>query len=102
MIAFIRCPAGHCEAMSREGRSPWRTRGRADLQTSANCPSTYYDHLAKLADPERLSDRAKRDGKLCPEIQRVFEANFQVYGVRKVWRQMCREGFDVARCTVEG
>ncbi len=64
-------------------------------------PSTHYDHLAKLADPERLSDRGKRDGKLCPEIQRVFEANFQVYGVRKVWRQMRREGFNVARCTVE-
>ena len=64
-------------------------------------PSTYYDHLAKRADPERLSDRAKRDGELCPEIQRVFEANFKVYGVRKVWRQMRREGFDVARCTVE-
>jgi len=64
-------------------------------------PSTYYDHLAKRADPERLSDRAKRDGKLCPEIQRVFEANFKVYGVRKVWRQMRREGFDLARCTVE-
>ena len=64
-------------------------------------PSTYYDHLAKRADPERLSDRARRDGELCPEIQRVFEANFKVYGVRKVWRQMRREGFDVARCTVE-
>jgi len=64
-------------------------------------PSTYYDHLAKRADPERLSDRAKRDVELCPEIQRVFEANFQVYGVRKVWRQMRREGFNVARCTIE-
>ena len=64
-------------------------------------PSTYYDHLAKRADPEQLSDRAKRDGELRPEIQRVFEANFQVYGVRKVWRQMRREGFNVARCTIE-
>ena len=64
-------------------------------------PSTYYDHLAKRADPKRLSDRAKRDGELRPEIKRVFEANFQVYGVRKVWRQMRREGFNVARCTIE-
>ena len=64
-------------------------------------PSTYYDHLAKQADPERFSDRAKRDGELRPEIKRVFEANFKVYGVRKVWRQMRREGFDVARCTIE-
>ncbi len=80
---------------------------RGDLGVEPICrylpiaPSTYYDHLAKRADPERLSDRAKRDEDLCPEIQRVFEANFKVYGVRKVWRQMRREGFDVARCTVE-
>ena len=63
-------------------------------------PATYYDHLAKLADPARLSDRAKRDADLRPHIQRVFDANWQVYGVRKVWRQLRREGFDVARCTV--
>jgi len=59
-------------------------------------PSTYYDHLAKRADPERLSDRAKRDAELRPEIERVFEENWRVYGVRKVWRQLGREGFDVA------
>jgi transposase InsO family protein len=63
-------------------------------------PSTYYDHLAKRADPSRRSERACRDDALRPEIRRVFEANFGVYGVRKVWRQMHREGFDVARCTV--
>ena len=63
-------------------------------------PSTYYDHQARRADPSRLSDRAKRDAELRSEILRVFEANFRVYGVRKVWRQMRREGFDVARCTV--
>ena len=63
-------------------------------------PSTYYDHLAKRADPARLSDRARRDEALRPEIQRVFDANWRVYGVRKVWRQLRREGFDVARCTV--
>lgn len=63
-------------------------------------PATYYNHLAKLADPARLSDRAKRDADLRPHIQRVFDANWQVYGVRKVWRQLRREGFDVARCTV--
>ncbi len=63
-------------------------------------PSTYYDHLAKRADPARRSERAKRDAKLRPEIARVFDANFRVYGVRKVWRQLEREGFDVARCTV--
>jgi transposase InsO family protein len=63
-------------------------------------PATYYDHLAKRADPARLSDRASRDEALRPHIQRVFDANWQVYGVRKVWRQLRREGFDVARCTV--
>ena len=63
-------------------------------------PSNYYDHLAKRADPARLSVRAKRDAELKPEIERVFDANFRVYGVRKVWRQMRRDGFDVARCTV--
>ena len=61
---------------------------------------TYHDHQAKQADPELLSDRAKRDAVLRPEIRRVFEANWRVYGVRKVWRQLGREGFDVARCTV--
>ncbi|OWJ80904.1 MULTISPECIES: IS3 family transposase [Paracoccaceae] len=64
-------------------------------------PSTYYDHLAKRADPSRLSDRARQDEALRPEILRVFEENWRVYGVRKVWRQLGREGFDVARCTVQ-
>ena len=63
-------------------------------------PATYYEHLAKRADPARQSDRAKRDEELRPHIQRVFDANWQVYGVRKVWRQLRREGLDVARCTV--
>jgi transposase InsO family protein len=57
--------------------------------------------MAKRADPEKLSDRAKTDLAWKPEIARVFTENFEVYGVRKVWRQMRREGFDVARCTVE-
>ena len=63
-------------------------------------PSTYHAHLARRADPEKLSVRAKRDIALQPEIARVFAENFEVYGVRKVWRQMVRERFDVARCTV--
>ncbi|RWR44270.1 IS3 family transposase [Sinirhodobacter ferrireducens] len=64
-------------------------------------PSTYYDHLAKRADPARLSDRARLDEALRPEIRRVFEENWRVYGVRKIWHQLRREGFDVARCTVD-
>lgn len=64
-------------------------------------PSTYHDHLAKRADPAKLSARATRDRALRPEIAGVFAENFEVYGARKVWRQMLREGFAVARCTVE-
>jgi len=64
-------------------------------------PSTYHDHAAKRANPEKLSVRAKRDTALKPAITRVFAENFGVYGVRKVWRQLRREGFTVARCSVE-
>ena len=64
-------------------------------------PSTYYSHVAKRVDPEKLSARAKRDRVLKPEIARVFAENFEVYGARKVWRQLQREDVDVARCTVE-
>jgi transposase InsO family protein len=64
-------------------------------------PSPYHDHVAKRVDPEKLSAPAKRDLTLKPEIERVFAENFEVYRARKVWRQMLREGFAVARCTVE-
>jgi putative transposase len=64
-------------------------------------PSTYRAHVAKRADPERLSARAKQDMALKGEIARVFAENFEVYGARKVWRQLNREGVAVARCTVE-
>ena len=63
-------------------------------------PSTYHAHEAKRRDPLRLSARARRDLALRIEVRRVFEANYRVYGVRKVWRQLQREGFDVARCKV--
>ena len=63
-------------------------------------PSTYHTHAARRADPSRLPARAKQDARLMPEVTRVFEENFQVYGVRKVWRQLRREGQEVARCTV--
>ena len=64
-------------------------------------PSTYYEHAARRADPSKRPDRAKRDAELCGQIRRVWDANFRVYGVRKVWRQLRREGTSVARCTVE-
>ena len=63
-------------------------------------PSTYHDHLAKRADPEKLSDAGEAGRGAAAEIERVFDENCEVYGVRKVWRQLAREGFDVARCTV--
>jgi len=63
-------------------------------------PSTYYKVIAKRTDVDRLSARTRRDIALKIEIRRVFNENFQVYGVRKVWRQLQREGFDIARCTV--
>jgi len=63
--------------------------------------STYYDYKTREQDPDRESNRSMRDRHLEPEIQRVWKENFEVYGVRKVWRQMKREGFKVARCTVE-
>ena len=62
-------------------------------------PSTYHEHAARRADPERLPPRAQRDVRLRPEIRRVWEENFRVYGVRKVWRQLRREGIEIARCT---
>ena len=63
-------------------------------------PSTYHAHDARRRCPEHAPPRVVRDAGLRPEIQRVFDENFQVYGVRKIWRQLNREGFDVARCTV--
>lgn len=65
-----------------------------------NASATYYDHLDKRAERSRFSDRIKRDEAMKPEIEHVFEKNFSDYGVRKVWHQMCREGSDVARCTI--
>ena len=63
-------------------------------------PSTYYARKAAEADPHQLSQRARRDIALRPVIKRVFDENYGVYGVRKVWQQMQREGYDIARCTV--
>ncbi|WIJ24050.1 IS3 family transposase [Devosia sp. RR2S18] len=63
-------------------------------------PSSYHERVAQRCDPCRRSSRSKRDEVLKPEIMRVFAENFGVYGVRKVWRQMQREGFDIARCSV--
>ena len=64
-------------------------------------PSTYYERKAREADPGRLPARAKRDAVLVAEIDRIWRENFEVYGVRKMWRQLKRENTVVAKCTVE-
>ncbi len=63
-------------------------------------PSTYREHAARRRDPNRRPARAVRDDALTQQIRRVWEENFRVYGVRKVWHQLRREGLEVARCTV--
>jgi putative transposase len=62
-------------------------------------PSSYYARAARRADPDRLPPRVRRDARLLTEIRRVWEENFRVYGVRKVWRQLRRAGIAIARCT---
>ncbi|SBP88272.1 hypothetical protein THIARS_60985 [Thiomonas delicata] len=64
-------------------------------------PSCYWRHAARHRDPELRSARAQRDDALAADIQRVWHANWQVYGADKVWLQMNREGNRMARCTVE-
>jgi len=69
-------------------------------ETIEIAPATYYEHKHQQREPERRSVRAKRDEALRPEIRRVFDDNYRVYGVRKVWKQLNREGVAVAKCTV--
>jgi len=64
-------------------------------------PSTYFRYKACETHPEQRSARARRDEDLRTAIQRVWDAHYQVYGPRKVWKQLRREGIRVARCTVE-
>jgi putative transposase len=64
-------------------------------------PATYYAHKACSRNPALRSARAKRDEELRVKVRRVYDDNFSVYGAEKVWRQLKREGVEVARCTVE-
>ena len=64
-------------------------------------PSTYYDRVRKRREPELRSPRAKRDEELRSAIRRVWDQSHGLYGVRKVWRQLKREGCDAPRCCVE-
>jgi putative transposase len=64
-------------------------------------PSAFYERVRKRREPHRRSAREQQDEALKPKVLRVFNENFGVYGARKVWRQMGRDGFAVARCTIE-
>jgi putative transposase len=64
-------------------------------------PSGYRRHAAQQRNPESRCCRARRDDALIPEIQRVWETNMQCYGAVKVWKQLRREGIEIAKCTVE-
>lgn len=84
-----RCAPERCMILDheKEHRSRWAA-------VPSIAPSTYHDHVAKWRDPSRLSARVKRDEELKVEVWRVFEENFRVYGMRKVWRRLRREGSD--------
>lgn len=95
------------EALRRWVRQDERNRGtRAEYGVEPICtelpiaPSSYYEAKARGRDPGRLPARVRRHRELEPEVERVRHENFDVYGVRKTWRQMNREGLRVARCTV--
>ncbi len=64
-------------------------------------PSTYYSHKQIQREPERLSNRKKRDAELIILIREVWEDNMSVYGARKIWKQLQLDDHQVARCTVE-
>lgn len=65
-------------------------------------PSTYYHHKAQQADPTRRSQRSQRDEELRDEVDRVWKQNQEVYGVRKVWRQLNCEGRPVRAARLHG
>lgn len=64
-------------------------------------PSAYQRAVARRRNPALRCARARRDEVLAEHVARIWQANLQVYGARKVWRQLQREGIEVARCTVE-
>ena len=67
----------------------------------AIAPSSYHEHAARFADPGKRSARARRDDEIKQQIRRIHAASFGLYGTRKVWHQLRREGIKVAKCTVE-
>src|SRR3546814_799948 len=67
----------------------------------AIAPSSYHEHAARLADPAKRSARARRDDEIKQQIKRVHDDSSGLYGTRKVWHQMRREGATVAKCTID-
>ena len=67
----------------------------------AIAPSSYHEHAARLADPGKRSVRVRRDDEIKQQIRRVHGDSSGLYGTRKVWHQIRREGATVAKCTVE-
>ena len=80
---------------------PRHLRGRADLQGLADCPLVLPASCAQQRNPWMRCARAQRDDQIIAKVQRVWHANWQVYGAGKVWKQLNREGTAVDRCTVE-
>jgi hypothetical protein len=87
-------PDGHTPAGRINANRCPRIQGRYT-------PSTYYAHVAQRDDPAKAWAKSRRDAEPSAAIERVFEANFEVYGAREIWRQLGREGIEVARSTVE-
>jgi transposase-like protein len=81
--------------------APGRIRGRADLRCAVDCPVLYYERRARRHNPERRPQRVRRDERLSRQIQRAWHEEHEVYGARKVWKHLRREGEPVARCTAE-
>jgi hypothetical protein len=115
MIAFIRCPAVDTQ-YRREGRKAVELSGSSQSAGRCSLPlllpgrriapqfcreGTYYDRRAIARDPDRASARAKSDSALSVKIDAAWNANRKLYGARKIWHVLRREGQDVARCTVE-
>lgn len=88
MMSFI---DAHCEDLGIE----------PICRELAIAPSSYHEHARRLADPGRRPARARRDDELKQQIKRVHDASSGLYGTRKVWYQLRRDGVAVAKCTVE-
>jgi putative transposase len=103
----VRLPRGWVSSVADPGQLGCRITHRKVYGVGPICevlpiaPSTYYEFTKRAEYPETAPPRVRRDEALKPEIQRIWDENYQVYGARKVWHQMKREGFQVAKCTVE-